>query len=123
MKLAREDIIKACEKHLLKLIVKNIDKNELKQAVKERCGITPGSDISFYSGDIMTKDNNIVYRLDFSLQANLSLLLDRKGEALEISASDNLPEQGEQLDSKKGSGDTSQHLAEEIAQMISEINE
>ncbi|MCF8110535.1 MAG: hypothetical protein K9J85_03505 [Desulfobacteraceae bacterium] len=121
MKLAREDIIKACEKHLLKLIVKNIDKNALKQAVSQSCGITPGSDIYFYGGDIVAKDNNVAYRLDFSLQANLSLLLDRNGEALEIAASEKLPQEGE-LDGDKDSEHASQQIAQEIARMLSEIN-
>ncbi|MFW5908355.1 MAG: hypothetical protein ACOCR8_01845 [Desulfosalsimonas sp.] len=123
MKIAREDIIKACEKHLLKLIAKNIDKTALKQAVREKCDLTPGSDISFYNGNIVVSNNNVLYRLDFSLQANLSLLLARNGETLEITASDKLPNQDDEFESKKGSDDASQNLAAEISQMISEINQ
>lgn len=122
MKLAREEIIKSCEKHLLKLIVKNIDKSALKQAVREKCDISPGSDISFYNGDIVVKNSNLAYRLDFSVQANLSLLLDRSGEALEITASEKSPEEGG-LEIEEGAEEGGSQIAAEIAQMISEINE
>ncbi|MFP4160065.1 MAG: hypothetical protein ACLFQ9_09580, partial [Desulfobacterales bacterium] len=122
MKLAREDIIKACEKHLIKLIVKNIDRSALKQAIREKCDIAPGSDISFYSGNMVTRNGRIAYRLDFSVQANLSVLLDRTGEALEITASEKLPEEGEP-EAEESTEEGGRRIASEIAQMISEINE
>lgn len=123
MKLAREDIIQACEKHLLKLIVKNIDRSALKQAIRENCDFAPGSAIDFYNGNIVVKNDQVFYRLDFSVQANLSLLLDRKGETLEITSPENLPEEDGAFEQEKGVEDGSQQLASEIAQMISEINQ
>lgn len=123
MKLAREDIIQACEKHLLKLIVKNIDKSALKQAVREKYDLAPGGEIAFHNGDIVVKNNKIVYRLDFSVRADLSLLLDRSGEPIDITASDNPPDKEGDLEPEKGAEDGSRQIAADIARMISEINE
>lgn len=122
MKLAREEIIKACEKHLIRLIAKNIDKDALRQAVRESCDIAPSGDISFYGGGIASRNSQVFYRLDFSVRANLSVLVDRHGEAVEITASEKLPEEGDGLEPEKSSEEGGKKIAEEIAQMISEIN-
>lgn len=122
MKLASKEIIQACEKHLIRLIVKNIDKPALKEAIREKYDLMPGDDISVHHGDIVIRNNEIVYKLDFSLQASLSVLLDRNGEPLDITASDKAPGDGE-LASEAIEDDKSREMAAEIAQMISEINE
>ena len=123
MKLARKEIIQACEKHLIRLIAKNIDKSVLKAAIREKYDLTPGDDISVHHGDIVIRDNQIVYKLDFSLQASLSVLLDRNGEPLDITASDKAPGEGELAPGAAEEDNKTREMAAEIAQMISEINE
>ncbi|MBS3809580.1 MAG: hypothetical protein KGY38_05460 [Desulfobacterales bacterium] len=122
MKLARTEIMQACEKHLLKLIVKNIDKSALREAIREKYELSPGDEISFYNGDLVVRNNEIAYRLDFSVQANLSLLLSRNGEHIEISASEKMPDEAE-IEPDSGEDESGRRIAAEIAQMISEINQ
>lgn len=122
MKLARTEIMKACEKHLLKLIVKNIDKSALRDAICEKYEMKPGNEISFYNGDLVIRNNEVAYRLDFSVQANLSLLLSRSGEHIEITAPEKMPDETE-IEPESGEDESGRQIATEIAQMISEINQ
>ncbi|MBA2880653.1 hypothetical protein HNR65_000971 [Desulfosalsimonas propionicica] len=123
MKLARKEIIQACEKQMLKMLVKNLDKSAVKSLLREKYDLSPGEDLLFHGGDIAMENNEVVYKLDFSLRVGMTVMLDREGEYVDIRASQkNLsepPEDGQD----SVSGDDSRQLASDIARMLSEINQ
>lgn len=123
MKLARKEIIGACEKQMLKLIVKNIDKSALKSAIRDKYDLAPGDDIFCHGGDISIKDGEIVYRLDFSLRVGISVFLDRSGENVDVRASEENVTEIADGPGDLSTDEESRQLASEIAKMLSEINQ
>ena len=137
MKLTREDVIKSGEKRLIDLIIQNIDKAALKAAIQEKYDLAPGDDISFYDGDLVIHGDKIAYKVDFGLSVHLSVIFDRSGNHMAITASEppkpharsNDPillapqdEYQRRETDQSAPDDQTSRMAAEIAQMISEIN-
>jgi hypothetical protein len=123
MKLAKKEIIRACEKQMLKMIVKNIDKTALKSAIREKYDLSPGDDILFHGGDISVKNGEIAYRLDFSLRVGLSVFLDRTGRSVDMGAADENIVSDAEGGQELSTDEQSRQMASEIAKMLSEINQ
>lgn len=125
MRLARKEIIRACEKQMIRAIVKNIDPAALKEAVREQYDLGPADGITFEKGDLAVKNGQIVYRLDFSMRVGLTVTLDRDGRCLGIGAPEKQPPEPEEAEADPRGEETERNrrVAAEIAQMISEINQ
>ena len=91
-------------------------------------------DVEFRNGDITVFDSQIAYKLDFDVKITLTVVFDRKGNCLKLSAAgdeetknlDSEEEERQQMEesqsANKSDGTGVKPIASEIAGMISEIN-
>jgi hypothetical protein len=140
------------EKDLIDAITGDLDWGTIEKIFKEKYHLEFQEDIEYKNGDIVVHNNQIAYKLNFDVRISLSVLFDRKGECLTVSALTDDEEASEQLSmSQPASSDTSEsdgnmdmngeamenqlaetdtevnenvsQMASKIADMISEINQ
>ncbi|MDY0360058.1 MAG: hypothetical protein RBR08_01245 [Desulforegulaceae bacterium] len=141
MKVARTESIETGEKELLDTIIAELDWEVIEQKLKEKHNIKLQEDVEFNNGDLVVHGNKIAYKLNFDVKITLSVLFDRLGECIDISASgeenfandndENIPEDEKFNDNENISDieisdneslERKNPMAKELAGMIDEIN-
>lgn len=136
MKVANQNTIESGEKELLDTIIAELDWEVIEKKLKEKHNIKLQEDVEFSNGDFVVHGSKIAYKLNFDVKITLSVLFDRLGECIEISAAgsdddeDDYDEENEEneeslmLDSDEEPAATEKNseLASSLAGMIDDIN-
>ncbi len=86
MKVTDSDIIQTGEKELIDAITGDLDWEAIEKIFKNKYHLGFQEDIEYKNGDIVVHNNQIAYKLNFDVRISLSVLFDRKGECLTVSA-------------------------------------
>ncbi|MDY0133208.1 MAG: hypothetical protein RBR53_11140 [Desulforegulaceae bacterium] len=135
MKIARKESIETGEKELLDAIIAELDWEVIEKKLKEKHNIKLQEDVEFNNGDLVVHGNKIAYKLNFDVKITLSVIFDRLGECIDISAageeeeeSSDIFDENEELEENLVKDESSLQpteknpMAEELAGMIDEIN-
>lgn len=143
MKITDSDAIKNSEKELIDAITGELDWSAIEKLLREKHNIGLQDDVEFRNGDLTVFKNQIAYKLDFDVKITLSVVFDRLGNCLKLTAAgdedaDDTPtkpeavmpqeakenENEDTLIAQSGATGSSgvNSIASEIAGMISEIN-
>lgn len=135
MKITDSDTIKNSEKELIDSITGDLDWSAIETLLREKHNIGLQDDVDFKNGDITVFDNQIAYKLDFDVKITLTVVFDRKGNCLKLSAAGDEEEEKkeevsnpeinepiEQVSEERQENSGVNSIASEIAGMISEIN-
>lgn len=135
MKVTSKETIEMGEKELLDTIIAELDWDIIEEKLKEKHGIRLQEGVEFNNGDLVVYGNKIAYKLQFDVKITLSVLFDRLGECLIVSASgeneiseENLENMDKKSDNKTLPDSSSEDyekngLVSDLADMIQEINE
>lgn len=142
MKLTDSEVIKAGERELIDTIIGDLDWSAIEKIFKDRHQLQICDDVEYRRGDLVVKDGQVAYHLEFDVKVKLSILLDRSGNYLSLAVqraeesglkqeeesiidSDLDCEQtdGSAADPCKPAMENMAHMADQIAEMLSEINE
>ena len=83
---AKPAMIEEAINDLIEKVKANIQFDQLKVICKKEDFTDKTAKIDFKQGDIVTHHGQVAFKLDFNLSYNLSLLLDRNGKIIKISA-------------------------------------
>lgn len=129
MKLTSPESIQESEKEFIDTINAELDWDALEKILLEKFRFTILDQVNYKNGNLIVHQNKIAYKFDFEVKVPLSVIFDRQGECLEVSAlgdhgdqpgdSDSEPIEPEILPRKDKIG----QMASDIADMISEINQ
>lgn len=136
MKITDSDTIKNSEKELIDAITGDLDWSAIETLLRQKHNIGLQDDVEFRNGDITVFDSQIAYKLDFDVKITLTVVFDRKGNCLKLSAAgddESKPlgadeeneangQVAEPQSDNKSDGTGVNPIASEIAGMISEIN-
>lgn len=136
MKITDSEIIKTSEKELIDAITGDLDWQVIEQLFREKYHLRLQDEVEYKRGDMVVHNDQIAYRLDFEVKVTLSVLFDRKGECLEVTAVDRHAEtEGkEELGMERREDDLGEiivdespnenvsQIASQIADMMTEIN-
>lgn len=86
MKVTDSDVIQMGEKELIDAITGDLDWETIEKIFKDKYHLGFQEDIEYKNGDIIVQNNQIAYKLNFDVRISLSVLFDRKGECLTVSA-------------------------------------
>lgn len=139
------------EKELIDAITGDLDWETIEKVFKDKYHLEFQEDIEYKHGDIVVHNNQIAYKLNFDVRISLSVLFDRKGECLTVSAltddqktdeedpsssasmkhakaegspgMKDEPTEHEQIESEVEVNENVSQMASKIADMISEINQ
>ncbi len=151
MKVTDSDIIQTGEKELIDAITGDLDWEAIEKIFKNKYHLGFQEDIEYKNGDIVVHNNQIAYKLNFDVRISLSVLFDRKGECLTVSALTDEQEQNQKdsisagkiqqsgaddhpdmnddpaentlIESEVEVNENVSQMASKIADMISEINQ
>lgn len=87
MKITDSEIIKTGEQELIDAITADLDWGAIEEIFMKDHHLGIEEDIEYKSGDIVAVDNQIAYKLEFTVKVNLSVLLNRDGEYLSVTVS------------------------------------
>jgi uncharacterized protein YjbI with pentapeptide repeats len=82
----KPDMIEEAINDLIEKVKANIQFDQLKAICKKEDFAEKTAKIDFKQGDIVTHHGQVAFKLDFNISYNLSLLLDRNGKIIKISA-------------------------------------
>lgn len=134
MKITDSESIKNSEKELIDSITGELDWSAIEKLLREKHNIGLQDDVEFRNGDLTVFNSQIAYKLDFDVKITLSVVFDRKGNCLKLTAAGDEeeknivePEKTESetpapIISEKPADAGVNSIASEIAGMISEIN-
>jgi hypothetical protein len=144
VKVTDSDVIQMGEKELIDAITGDLDWEAIEKIFKNKYHLGFQEDIEYKNGDIVVHNNQIAYKLNFDVRISLSVLFDRKGECLTVSALTDEQEKNREGSISSGSVQQSgaddpaentlvesevevnenvSQMASKIADMISEINQ
>jgi len=125
MKLTNPETIKESEKEFIDSINAELDWEAIEKMLLEKHDFTLQDDIDYKDGDLVVYKDNIAYKFDFEIKVPLSVIFDRDGECLDISTvRKDVEEEGDEEQSiDPEQQDKVAHMASNIADMISEINQ
>jgi len=125
MKLTNPEKIKESEKEFIDSINAELDWEAIEKMLLEKHDFTLQDDIDYKDGDLVVYKDNIAYKFDFEIKVPLSVIFDRDGECLDISTvRKDVEEEGDEEQSiDPEQQDKVAHMASNIADMISEINQ
>ncbi len=86
MKITDSETIKNSEKELIDAITGELDWSAIEKLLREKHNIGLQDDVEFRNGDLTVFDSQIAYKLDFDVKITLSVIFDRKGNCLRLSA-------------------------------------
>lgn len=127
MKITDSENIKSGERELIDVITGDLDWNAIEQLLKEKHNIGLQDDVEYKEGDIVVYDNQIAYKLNFDVKITLSVVFDRKGNCLKLTAAgeqedaDNMPEFPESDDTELAETSLQEDSAREGALESDEI--
>jgi hypothetical protein len=127
MKIARKESIETGEKELLDAIIAELDWEVIEQKLKEKHNIKLQEDVEFNNGDLVVHGNKIAYKLNFDVKITLSVLFDRLGDCIDISAAGEEDSQADENDEETPAENMNtsperNSMAEDLAGMMDEIN-
>jgi len=145
VKLTNPELIEESEKEFIDTINAELDWDAIEKILLEKYGFAIQDEVDYKEGNLIVHKNEIAYKFDFEIKVPLSVIFNREGECLEVSALGDdsetledamskeldLPEsdmsEPARLDSdmsvKHPKSDKIEQMASDIAGMISEINE
>ncbi len=86
MKVTDPEIIKDSEKELIDAITGDLDWDVIEKVFKKEHNLSLHDDVEYKQGDIVVHNNQIAYKLEFDVKVKLSVLFNRNGEYLSLSA-------------------------------------
>jgi len=97
MKITNAEVIKSGERDLIDSITADLDWGAIEDVFLTEHHLGIDEDIEYKRGDIIAYNNQVAYKLEFTVKVNLSVLINRDGEYLSINISDkkDLQETGE----------------------------
>jgi len=133
VKLTDTQLIKAKEKELIRSITKDLDWRMIRNIYREKHQLELGDSVTYRHGDMIVRNNDIAYQLEFEIKVSLNVVLDRAGNYLSCTTSADVPEPAEVVAENETESPTGNPLLEprenvsemasQLATMISEINE
>jgi hypothetical protein len=88
MKITNADVIKSGEKDLIDSITADLDWGAIEEIFLTEHNLGIDEDIEYKKGDIIAHDNQVAYKLEFTVKVNLSILINRDGEYLSVKISE-----------------------------------
>ncbi len=137
MKITDSETILNSEKELIDAITGDLDWQAIEQLFREKYHLGLQDEIEYRKGDMVVHNEQIAYRLEFEVKVALSVLFDRRGECIEVTAVDRHAEEtaGEDGPLSSSTGDEPgdmpsddspnqnvSQMASQIAEMMTEIN-
>ncbi|MFZ5571272.1 MAG: hypothetical protein ACOZF0_12750 [Thermodesulfobacteriota bacterium] len=137
MKITDSETIKSSEKELIDAITGDLDWQAIEQLFREKYHLGLQDEIEYRKGDLVVHNEQIAYRLEFDVKVALSVLFDRKGECIEVTAVDRQGDSAYSDEDRKSetvqddpgaeaNGDPANQqvsqMASQIAEMMTEIN-
>ena len=128
MKITDHDRLKSSEREMIDAITGDLDWGAIERLFQEKYNLKLRDDVVYKNGDMVIHNNQIAYELNFDVTLSFSVLFDRKGECLQVTAKEEAAQQPEaavpaNLDSKTpGPDDPVSQMASDLADMISDIN-
>jgi len=105
------NIMEKAKSKFIEKVITAFDQEQIKDVVVEQYGITSINDINIKNGDILSNNNQIVYRLEFETTILLSCILDSEGNILDgisqISADSSTDVKENNLSESETKGDNS----------------
>jgi hypothetical protein len=145
MKLTDSEIIKSGERELIDTIIGDLDWDAIEKIFKDRHQLQIRDDVEYRCGDLVVNNGQVAYHLEFDVKVRLSILLDRSGNYLSLAVQSAAPEEdpgekdsasmtdsdleleqadiGSSVDPCKPATENISHMADQIAEMLSEIND
>ena len=87
MKITNAEIIKNGEKDLIDSITADLDWKAIEEVFLTDHNLNIDEEVEYKNGDIVAYENQVAYKLDFTVKVNLSILMNRDGEYLSVSIS------------------------------------
>jgi hypothetical protein len=81
------DLIRRREKEIVNAIASPINKKQLSEIFEKENGLSIGEGAHFKDGQIISYNDQVVYKLDFDTELKISLLIDRHGGFLSFTDS------------------------------------
>jgi hypothetical protein len=88
MKITNSEVIKSGEKDLIDSITADLDWGAIENIFLTEHNLGIDEDIEYKRGDIIAFNNQVAYKLEFTVKVNLSVLINRDGEYLSVKVSD-----------------------------------
>jgi hypothetical protein len=104
MKITNSDVIKSGEKDLIDSITADLDWGAIEKVFLTEHNLGIDEDIEYKKGDIIAYNNQVAYKLEFTVKVNLSVLINREGEYLSVKISEKMDENGFE-DNSQGKND------------------
>ncbi|PIE75171.1 MAG: hypothetical protein CSA18_01170 [Deltaproteobacteria bacterium] len=132
MRVANREAIEIGEKELLDAVIAELDWDAIEKKLKEKHNISLQEDVEFKNGDLVVHGSKIAYELNFDVKITLSVLFDRFGECIELSAAGSKEEEIEEKEEAPDENfvppeninyEKNNEMASELSDMIDEINE
>ncbi len=87
MKITNAEVIKSGEKDLIDSITADLDWGAIERIFLTEHNLGIDEDIEYKKGDIISYNNQVAYKLEFSVKVNLSVLINRDGEYISVKVS------------------------------------
>jgi hypothetical protein len=88
MKITNAEVIKSGEKDLIDSITADLDWGAIENIFLTEHNLGIDEDIEYKRGDIIAYNNQVAYKLEFTVKVNLSVLINRGGEYLSVKISE-----------------------------------
>jgi hypothetical protein len=79
-----QNVIQDGIRELIEKIISNIDLEQVKTICKKQHGIEMVENIDFKNGDIVAKNDQVAFKLDFEIRFVLPTLIDRQGNFISV---------------------------------------
>ncbi len=132
MKITNSEVIRTGEKELIDAITGDLDWQAIEQLFREKYHLGLQDEVEYKKGDMVVHNNQIAYKLDFEVKVTLSVLFDRRGECLEVTALDRHADMDAETQSRESdldiivpdepANENVSQMASQIAEMMTEIN-
>jgi hypothetical protein len=91
VKLTNSAVIKDCEQGLIEGIRSDLDWRSIGEAFRTKHHLEFGDQTEYKGGDIVVCGGSIAYKLDFEVKVRLSVIMDRGGNFVDITAESGAP--------------------------------
>jgi hypothetical protein len=88
MKITNAEVIKSGEKDLIDSITADLDWEAIENIFLTEHDLCIDEDIEYKRGDIIACNDQVAYKLEFTVKVNLSVLINRDGEYLSVKISE-----------------------------------
>ena len=101
-KLASSEALKEAKSEIVNKVKEALNMSEIKQILEDQHNLEISDDLQVSNGEIIVRDNQLAYRMEFEVLLSLSVLLDADGNHIPSEDSpeeaiDNLGSQAEDL--------------------------